>query len=358
MQQNASNIHTGLPIYIIGAGGIVNDAHLPAYQLAGYTVAGIYDIDEHKAQATADRFRIPTVYKQLADLIAVAGTNAVFDVAIPGDKLPEVLQQLPANAKVLMQKPMGVDYAQAKEILSITREKEQIAAVNFQLRYAPFVTKAHELINEGVIGELCDVEINVNVYMPWHLWTFLYQSPRVEILYHSIHYIDLIRTLLGNPEAVFAKTTKHPLMKELASVRSNIIMDYGDMVRANILTNHCHIYGNDHQHAYIKLEGTNGAIRIHIGMLMGYPQGGPDKFEYTVLDNGKPAPWKTLPIEGTWFPHAFKGSMQQVMDAASGLIITPDNTVEDCLYTMACVEAAYRSDGRNSIPLKDIIQSI
>jgi predicted dehydrogenase len=176
----------------------------------------------------------------------------------------------------------------------------------------------------------------------------------VEILYHSIHYIDLVRTLLGNPEAVFAKTVKHPLMKELASVRSNIILDYGDMLRANILTNHCHIYGQQYQHSWIKLEGTKGAIRIHMGALMNYPTGEADKLEYTVLKDGKPGDWKTIPLEGTWFPHAFAGSMQQVMDVANGITTTPDNSVEDCIHTMACVEAAYLSEGKKSILLKEI----
>lgn len=34
-----------LPVYIIGAGGIVQDAHLPAYGLAGFEVSGIYDLN-------------------------------------------------------------------------------------------------------------------------------------------------------------------------------------------------------------------------------------------------------------------------------------------------------------------------
>ena len=38
------------PIYIIGAGGIVNDAHLPAYKIAGFNVQGIFDINEAKAK--------------------------------------------------------------------------------------------------------------------------------------------------------------------------------------------------------------------------------------------------------------------------------------------------------------------
>jgi predicted dehydrogenase len=47
------------PIYIIGAGGIVNDAHLPAYKIAGYNVQGIFDINEAKAKKTAAAFSIP-----------------------------------------------------------------------------------------------------------------------------------------------------------------------------------------------------------------------------------------------------------------------------------------------------------
>jgi predicted dehydrogenase len=350
MQSN----NTSIPVYIIGAGGIVNDAHLPAYQLAGFAVAGIYDIDVAKAQATAARFGIPAVYNELPALIAAAGSDAVFDIAVPAGRLPQVLQALPAHANVLMQKPMGMDYAQANELLAITRDKQMNAAVNFQLRYAPFITAARKLIDEGTIGELCDIEININVHTPWNLWQFLYESPRVEILYHSVHYIDLIRQLAGNPVGIFAKTVKHPGMKELASVRSNIVMDYGDWLRANILTNHCHVYGLQHQHSFIKLEGTKGAIRITFGVLMNYPQGVPDQFEYVVMEEDVEPVWKIVPIEGSWFPHAFIGSMQQVMDAAQGKIARPGNSVEDAIYTMACVEAAYQSEGKHSILLKDI----
>jgi predicted dehydrogenase len=50
-----------------------------------------------------------------------------------------------------------------------------------------------------------------------------------------------------------------------------------------------------------------------------------------------------MPLEGSWFPHAFIGSMAQVMLAADGkpnALVTP---VEDTIHTMACLEAAYES---------------
>jgi len=330
-----------IPIYLIGAGGIVNDAHLPAYAIAGFTVSGIYDTDTDKAKATAARFHIPQVFESLGELISCLPSQYIIDLAVPGSAIIPVLEQLPDRSPVLVQKPMGEDLAAAKEILAISRKKQLMAAVNFQLRYAPFITALRKLIEEGKLGDIYDVEINLSVYMPWHLWSFLYTSPRVEILYHSIHYIDLIRSFLGNPQAIQARTIKHSAMQELASVRSTIIMDYGEMIRATILTNHTHVYGAEQ--AYIKIEGSKGAAILGIGVVKNYPTGEADTLRYTTKENGHYSPWVDIPVEGNWFPHAFIGSMIQVLQAAGGIIAQPDNSVEDCIHTMACVEAAYES---------------
>jgi predicted dehydrogenase len=337
------------PIYIIGAGGIVNDAHLPAYKIAGYNVQGIFDINIEKAKSTAEKFSIPSVFSSLDEMIAAAPVDAVYDVAVPGSQTIPVLNELPVGSSVLIQKPMGENYEEAKQILKITRHKKLLAAINFQLRYAPYIMAAKDLIMKGLMGEPNDIEVNVNVYTPWHLWDFLAVSPRVEILYHSIHYIDLIRNLLGNPKSVYAKTTKHPSMPQLASVRSNIIMDYGEMIAANILTNHCHNYGTPKQHSYIKMEGSKGAIKINFGALIDYPRGAADSFEYVLLEDDKEPEWKEMKVEGSWFPHAFIGSMEQVLLAANGKIEKPDNSVEDCIHTMACLEAAYKSSEMGGI---------
>lgn len=338
-----------LPVFLIGAGGIVNTAHLPAYRIAGFDVQGIYDIDYEKARATAEKSGIPMVFKSLGEMVSNRPDALVFDMAVPGSAIMPVLDQLPSGAAVLIQKPMGEDLAAAREILEMTREKKMTAGVNFQLRYAPAVMAAREMIAGGLLGELYDIEININVYTPWQLWDFLFSSSRVEILYHSIHYIDLVRSFWGNPESVYAKTTRHPAMKELASVRSTVIMDYGQHLQASILTNHCHVYGPCQQQAFIKFEGSKGAIKIGLGVLKNYPSGEPDTFEYTIMENGSYKEWKKKGIEGSWFPHAFAGSMAQVMLAAGGAIAAPDNSVEDCIHTMACVEAAYLSDAAGGV---------
>ena len=71
------------PIVGIGAGGIVRDAHLPAYRLAGFQEVAVYDRDRARAEALARDFGIPVVCATLAEAIAAAPADAVFDVACP-----------------------------------------------------------------------------------------------------------------------------------------------------------------------------------------------------------------------------------------------------------------------------------
>lgn len=329
------------PIAIIGAGGIVCDAHLPAYKKAGFEVKAIYDLDISKAEKLASDFGITTVCKELDDLIELAEKyGCVYDMALPAGAILSVLPLLPNDSGVLIQKPMGEDLIQAKAILELCTKKNLVAGVNFQLRHAPYITEARKVIDQGLIGDVHDIDVRMNVYTPWHLWDFLFKLPRVEMLYHSIHYIDMIRYFLGDPKGVYAKTTKHPYMKELSSTRSSIIMDYGDLIRANININHGHIYGLKHQESYFKFEGTEGAIKIRVGVYLDYPRGLPDEFEFISLKDKKG--WKKKKIEGTWFPDAFIGPMAGLMCKMEDTDYEFINSVEDAIHTMAVVEKCYQ----------------
>lgn len=332
-----------LPIVIIGAGGIVEHAHLPAYRKAGFPVAGLYDQNAVRARELAAQWGISTVYGSLDEAFDGAPANAVFDVATPASAFPEILAKMPERAVVLLQKPMGENIEQATVIRGVCRQKRLTAAVNFQLRYAPNILAARSLIEQGSIGQIRDLEVGITVYTPWHLWSFLEGIPRVEMLYHSVHYVDLARSFLGDPGSVWARTVRQPKKPKIASTRSNIILELGESVRANISVNHDHEYGFRHQESYVKWEGTRGAIRTTLGALMDYPKGVPDQFEYCVLEDGKEPEWTDVPLEGTWFPDGFAGSMGALMCYAEGSSGALPHSVEDAWRTMAVVEAAYRS---------------
>lgn len=340
---------TPRPIVVLGAGGIVRDAHLPAYRKAGFSVAGIYNRTIERARALASRYEVPFVSDDLERTVARAPADAVFDLALMPGQFETVLSLLPEGAAVLIQKPMGDDYEQAQRILRICADRHLTAAVNCQLRFAPYVAATRALAEGGRLGTLYDLEVNVTVNTPWDLFPNVKDHPRLEIQQHSVHYIDMIRSFLGNPRTVLARTVGHP-DKTVSSSRSTIIMDYGSSVRAVINTNHDHDFGPDAQQSFIKWEGTRGCIKAKMGLLMNYPDGVPDDYAYCLDEGAARGTWTRRQLEGSWFPDAFIGTMASLMRYLEGSEATLPTAVEDVINTMAVVEAAYTSHHRGGEP--------
>jgi predicted dehydrogenase len=352
-QSTLQRVERPWPIIVIGSGGIARDAHLPAYRKAQFPVASAVDADIAKASALAKDFEIPHATTSLKEALERTPGERVFDVAVPAPALLKVLPLLPDGAAVLIQKPMGETLEEAHAIVDLCHRKGLVAALNFQLRTAPNMLAARRITDAGLLGELHDIEVQVSVHMPWQLWSFLSNAPRLEILYHSIHYIDLVRAWLGNPTSVYAKTVRSPRTSSLAATKSVITMDYGEWMRAHISTNHSHDFSPEMQRSYVQWEGTRGAMRAVMGVNLDYPKGKPDSLSY-IMGNEEPVKsWRALPTQGNWFPDAFIGSMSSLQEYMTGESDVLPTRVDDALDTMRVVEAAYLSSEQGGIPLPD-----
>jgi len=332
------------PIVIVGAGDIVRDAHLPAYRKAGFPVAGVFDVKREVAEMRAKEFDLPRVFASLEEALSVS--DAIFDVATPPGVHETVLAKFPNQGAVMIQKPMGSTALAARRIRDITRSKRLKAAVNFQLRFSTFMLAVRDLVDRGELGEIVDIEVRLNLQTPWDVFPFLLAEPRVEILLHSVHYLDLIRSFLGNPKRVYARTVKHPRFKKLASTRSSVILDYGDMIRCCLSLNHCHSFDTKHIDASFRIEGTEGCAIATLGLLMDYPRGRPDGLEVFARSHPK---WTTVPLTGAWFPDGFIGTMSNLQRFANGEDAALVSSVEDAFETMCLVEACYQADATGGI---------
>jgi predicted dehydrogenase len=334
---------------VLGAGGIVRAAHLPAYAKAEFPVIAIADSAPGKAAGLAAERGIGRSFESVADAVQFAPPDAVFDLAVPASQILTVLPLLPRGAVVLIQKPMGETLEEARRIRELCRQMGLTAAVNFQLRYAPNHLAAVALAKAGLLGELHDIEIQVRTYTPWQLWTFLAAAPRLEILYHSIHYLDLVRSWLGNPLGIYAKTVRNPQCGSLAATKTSMVLDYGEWKRVFVTTNHGHDFGAETQCSFVQWEGTSGAIRMEMGVNLDYPKGKPDTLAYA--ERGSSDGWKSVTVNGNWFPDAFVGSMGALQAYAEGSVSELPIGFESAYETMALVEAAYRSSERSAEPL-------
>lgn len=332
-------------IAIIGAGEIVQSSHLPAYKIAEFNIVGIYDIDMRKAQTVAQSFDLKKCYQSLEELLEDDEVQVV-DIAVPAKFQPEIVEKVVRTGKhVLCQKPLAETMEEAKKIHRVVQEAGVKGAVNQQMRWAPGIRASHTIIERGWLGELVQASIQVNVFTNWESWPWLTEIDTLEVMYHSIHYLDSIRFLFGTPEYIYADGAKFPNQKAKGESRTLIHMKFSGETRGLIHDNHNNWAGEDDWYATFRFEGTEGVIKGTNGALYNYPIGREDTLTFK-SKKLEPNYWFTPKLEGKWFPHAFMGTMGELLRAIEENR-EPENSIEDNLITLKMLFATYLSMKEN-----------
>ena len=162
---------------------------------------------------------------------------------------------------------------------------------------------------------------------------------RVEIPLNSIHYFDVIRSIFGMPESVFAHSTGHPKYPKLSDTKTTAILIYPNNLRCALSLNHCYQFGPKKQSASVKVEGTEGVVYITLGSMLNYPNFEKDKFEIKTTRNE----WKEINLLGNWFPDAFEGTMSNLQRFIYGEDVKLETSVKDAVNTMKLVDALLKS---------------
>lgn len=328
-----------VPIAIIGAGGIVDGAHLPAYKIAGVEVIGIYDVDQAKAKDVATRHEIPKVYASLDELLADP-KSVIVDIAVPAALQPDIFYQVAAAKKhILAQKPMATTVADGLKMAQAVSDNGIVAAVNHQLRFEEGMAAAFRMVQLGWVGQVTNVTIEVNLVTPWEMWPWAKDLERLEIMLHSIHYHDVVRWFLGEPNTVFCVAGRTRGQYPKGETRTISAYSYDEGVTALVHANHINRGGDNR--AEFRIDGDQGSIRGTLGLLYDYPVGRVDTLEVNsqvVATDG----WTPYPVTTRWFPDAFRGTIGSVMRGiATGAPLR--SSVADTVGTLRLVEALYQS---------------
>lgn len=327
------------PIAVVGAGAIMNVAHLPAYRAGGLEVVGVFDVDRARAREVAEAHDIPRVYEDLDQLLA-DNTVEVVDIAVPAQHQPAIVRRaLSSGRHVLGQKPFAPSADEALELAELADARGLVLAVNQQLRFDEGMAAAHRMVELGWLGELTAMSITVNIWTEWTLWPWMLDTPRLEIMNHSIHYHDLVRWFLGEPSVAFCAAGRTPGQAATGETRTMTTTLYASGARALVHANHENKTQDDA--ASFRIDGSMGSIRGTLGLLYDYPHGRPDTLEVcsTVLPTDG---WVPYPVTTRWIPDAFLGPMASVLAAAAGGP-EPRSSARDNVGTLRLTEALYRS---------------
>jgi predicted dehydrogenase len=341
---------TDYGIGIIGCGGIVNYAHLPAYKSAGFRVLACYDRDPEAAARTAQVHGIPRVASTVDEILADPEI-AIVDIAItPWDQPAVAAQAIAAGKHLLCQKPLADSYAEAFRVVALAREQGVKLAVNQQMRWDAGIRVSKQLIAQGALSVPADARVDVSIRTPWEMWPWIASSRRLEIMYHSIHYQDAMRYLFGDPDRITSIHGRWPGQPEVGETRTLTVFHYSDDRRVTIDVNH-HNWSDD-AYARFRFLGTEGIITGTLGLLYDYPTGRVDTLAYA--SRSEPRTWHEAQLSTWWIPDAFAGPMASLMEAiqTDGEPLTAG---ADNLGTLRTVFASYRSaaEGR-TVSLNEI----
>ena len=141
-----------MKVGIVGAGLIVEHAHLPAYKQRGIKVTGIFDVNSDRAASLAEKFDTRT-YATLDELLADPTVDIV-DCAVPPAKQAAIANQaLEAGKHLLCQKPLSDSLSTAESLVARAESLGLTLAVNQQLRWEPTIHEMKSRLVQGQLGE-------------------------------------------------------------------------------------------------------------------------------------------------------------------------------------------------------------
>jgi len=143
-----------LRVGIVGAGGIAQVAHLPAYRrLRNVRVTALCDTDPTKLRLLSSKYGIPHTFRAYEQLLACRDVDAV-DICLPNHLHPRAVQAaLAAGKHVLCEKPLALRAQEVREILEAHARSglKLLVGMNNRFRHDSILLK--RFIEGGELGE-------------------------------------------------------------------------------------------------------------------------------------------------------------------------------------------------------------
>lgn len=330
------------PIGVVGCGGIMRGAHLPAYRAFGYRIVAACDVVEAQAHRVAEEFGIPRATSRLEDLLDDPQIK-VIDLAVHASQRVPLVERIAAAGKhILSQKPFALTYPDAAHMVEVCRRGGVTLMVNQQARWAPAHRALKRVIDSGVLGHVYSVLHVLRAFQDvpgsWYV-----QLPHFNIVDHGIHYLDLSRHFTGQtPLRVKATTTRVPGQVAVTPMIYTILGEY-DPAAALMSTLHFNnivqVRESLGRHEWF-VDGTHGSAVC-------------SQTELRIATTDDPRTTRVVALQGTWFPEAFGGMGELLTALADGR--PPLTNGEDNLQSIKIAFAAVQSaETGTAIPLAEI----
>jgi 1,5-anhydro-D-fructose reductase (1,5-anhydro-D-mannitol-forming) len=218
----------------------------------GAWVAGVYSHNEQRAQAFAERTKLPHHFLNLTDILERQSIHCIYVGSHPRHHYPLVMAALSAGKHVLCEPPLALTLEEAQSM-------QQAAA----FRALPAIQKAHELLHTGAIGDLLGGRISNTRLLPAQQQTWRLKPKGGGVLFsQTIHDIDILRYLLQDEVATIFATRTSPILSESeSSVEENVLATV-HMQRTRIALQLHDSFIMPHQPTLLELYGSTAVLQV------------------------------------------------------------------------------------------------
>ena len=191
----------------IGCGEVTEKKSGPAFnEVEGSQVVAVMSRSENKARSYAERHHIRKWYTDAQELIDDPDVNAIYIATPPSSHATFAIMAMRAGKPVYIEKPLAASYNDCIRINRISEQTGVPCFVAYYRLYLPYFQIVKEIIENGTIGKVINVQIRFSVpprdldyknekELPWRLQPDIAGGGYFYDL--APHQIDLLQNIFG-----------------------------------------------------------------------------------------------------------------------------------------------------------------
>ena len=232
-------------------------------EIDGVQVVAASD-DDPRLKYFTDKYDLTPVGTD--ELLADDRITAVMVHSKSKDMVPLALRVLDAGKAVLVEKPGGAALADIRQLAEAAQAPGAIAQVGYNVRFADSVTRARQLLDQGLIGEVVSVSAHGAPLVGEHLTQHLNQPADMggALWIIGCHMLDVLLSIYGRPESVNARVRKYDRLSDGASREdaAAVILTYPE--RQVVFDFDAHDPLEWFESSRVTFHGTDGLLEIGI----------------------------------------------------------------------------------------------
>ena len=206
---------------VIGCGGIANSKHMPAEKRnPASEMVAFCDIVEERALKARDDFGSPDgkVCTDYRELLSDKSIDAVLVLTPNNEHCRITVDALNAGKHVLCEKPMAMNYEEAKKMLAARDKSGKVLTIGYQNRFRTDALYLKKLADEGMFGDIYYAEalaIRRRAVPTWGVFTDKEKQGGGPLIDIGTHALDLTLFMMNNYEPAYCVgKTFHKLNKQ------------------------------------------------------------------------------------------------------------------------------------------------